>query len=244
MTEPGPSESSTDQAVAASVPSPAQHAASRWSTFPIAAQPRPLVLTSEPIGMGTFTNDEARIAAAEGFLSVAQSVPAAAVEAIWKAGLLRGDRRDPRVLVTSASPSSMAFGTDRGGRQFPAWLLAVTGIEGTCYVMAAESQSLAYPCAEPTVGHSIGGYANLLGDGLTVRVDFDPPWLTRDGGPASSDVDVFETDTAVVFAPTPESEDEGPGAVTFRLRAPLGARVLCDVDGSPLVVARRKRNGR
>lgn len=259
MTPPGPSRPSTEPANPPRANTAAlERAALRWSGFPISAQPRPLVLTSPPIGVGTFTSDEARIAVQEGFLCVDESVPAAAVKAIRKAGLVRGDRPDARVLVTSASPSSMGFGTDRGGRQIPAWLLAITGIDGTCYVMDADSQSLAYPRAEPTVSHSIGGYAKLLGDGLSVRVDFDPPWLTRAGGPASTAVEVVESDAAVAFAPSPDEDrldadrpgvdaagdGERPKAVTFRLLAPLGARVLCDVDGSPVVVARRKRNGR
>lgn len=235
-----------------------EFAASRWRDFPVVAHPRPLVLTSLPIGVGTFTTDDAKVAVEEGLLSVDGSVPAAAVEAIRKAGLLRGDRRHARIRVVSALPSSMGFGTDRGGRQLPAWLLSITEVDGICYVMDAESQALAYPAAEPVTSvHPLGGYAKLLGDGLTVRVDFDPPWLTRDGGPASTAVDVLETDTAVVFAPAldhdPDHNPDGDGggsgresakAVTFRLLEPLGARVLCDVGGSPLVVARRKRNGR
>jgi hypothetical protein len=231
-----------------------EFAASRWRDFPVVAHPRPLVLTSLPIGVGTFITDDAKVAVEEGLLSVDGSVPAAAVEAIRKTGLLRGNRPDSRIRVVSASPSSMGFGTDRGGRQLPAWLLSITEIDGTCYVMDAESQALAYPATGPGASvHPLGGYAKLLGDGLTVRVDFDPPWLTRNGGPASSAVDVLETDTAVVFAPAldhdPDADDgrsgrESAKAVTFRLLEPLGARVLCDVGGSPLVVARRKRNGR
>jgi hypothetical protein len=220
----------------------------------VASHPRPLVLTSLPIGIGTLTTDDAKVAVQEGLLAVDSSVPATAVEAIRKAGLMRGDRPDSRIRVTSALPSSMGFGTDRGGRQLPAWLLSITGIDGTCYVMDADSQALAYPATELlTSVHPLGGYAKLLDDGLTMRVDFEPPWLTKDGGTASTAVDVFETDTAVVFAPSlDDARDNGAEsngrenakALTFRLLEPLGARVLCDVGGSPLVVARRKRNGR
>lgn len=229
-------------------------AAAKWREFPAAANPRPLVLTSQPTGWGTFTTDEARVAVRDGLLWVDGSVPSAAVEAIQKAGLLRGDRAESQIRVMSAVPSSMGFGTDRGGRQLPAWLLSIDGIEGTCYVMDVESQALAYPStASVTSVHPLGGYAKLLDDGLTVRVDFDPPWLTRKAGAASTAVDVLETDASVVFAP---SLDDAPGgadgsggnarasAPTFRLLDPLGARVLCDVGGSPLVVARRKRHGR
>lgn len=264
MTSPGLSRSSTDSVDTADLghladpPRPQvaglAFAAAKWREFPAAAQSRPLVLTSQPIGVGTFTTDEARVAVQDGLLSVDGSVPTAAVEAIRKAGLVRAERSDPQFQVMSAVPSSMGFSTDRGGRQLPAWLLSIRGIDGTCYVMDVESQALAYPSTESVTSvHPLGGYAKLLGDGLMVRIDFDPPWLTRHAGAASTAVDVLETATSVVFAPLIDTAgghaDVSAGntsatALTFRLLEPLGARVLSDAGGSPLVVARRKRNGR
>jgi hypothetical protein len=250
MISPGPS--------ASEQPRPGlEFAATRWIDFPVGANPRALVLTSPPFGLGTVVSPVVSEALQSGGIAVDDSVPAEAVNAIRMAGLLRGSREDPSVRFVSAIPSAMGFGTDRGGRQLGAWLLSIGGVDGSCYVMDAASQSLAYPPnGEVTSSHRLGGYAKLLGDGLTVRVDFGPPWLTRDAGVASSAVDVLETDTAVVFAPTVDHETTVPGdagqhgvpampaGVTFRLRQPLGARVLCDVGGSPVVVARRKRNGR
>jgi hypothetical protein len=226
-------------------------AAYQWREFPVRAQLRPLVLTGVIVGLGTVATDEAAVAVHAGRLAVDASVPPAAVEAIQRAGLLREDDPDSKVRVTTALPSSMGFSTDRGGRQSPSWLLSISGVDGTTYVMGAESQALAYPFEQPvTATHRPGGYARLLGDGLSVRVDFSPPWLTKNIEPTSSAVDVLETDTAVVFAPRPDGDsDPGVGAgmaeltaLTFRLGAPLGARVLCDVGGSPLIVARRKRS--
>ncbi len=229
-------------------PSGLAFAAAKWREFPTTAHPRPLVLTSKPVGVGTFVTGDARAAVEAGLLGVEDSVPAAAVDAMRRAGLVRSDHSESQTRVMSATPSSMGFGTDRGGRQLPAWLLSITGIDGICYVMDAESQASAYPSTESVTSvHPLGGYARLLGDGLTVRVDFKPPWLTRDAAAASTAVDVLETDSSVAFGPSvggAAAGDANTEAVTFRLVAPLGARVLCDVGGSPVVVARRKRNGR
>lgn len=231
-----------------------EFAASRWLDFPVTANPRALVLTGPPLGLGTVVASAAREALLAGQVGTDDSLPAEAVDAIRRAGLLRGSRADPPFRFVSALPSSMGFATDRGGRQLGAWLLTIAGVDGSCYVMDAAAQSLAYPFdGATTVSHRLGGYAKLLGDGLTVRVDFDPPWLTRDAGAASDAVDVIESSTAVVFAPLTDSEltaaeptdiADPRTAVTFRLAEPLGGRVLCDVGGSPVVVARRKRNGR
>lgn len=227
-------------------------AASAWRSFPVATQPRPLVLTGATFGLGTPATDETLRIVRAGLLVVDASVPAAAADALRAAGLVRGEHVDSDVHVTSAVPGSMGYSTDRGGRQLPSWFLAVTGIGGSSYVLDADSQTLAYPFAQAlTVNHPVGGWAKLIGDGLTVRVDFAPPWLIKDSDPTSVDVDILETDAVVVFARRSELDPEAlaesgvgepaPRALTFRLAAPLGARVLCDVHGSPAIVARRKR---
>jgi len=216
-----------------------ESAAARWREFPVAAQPRPIVLTGPPAGFGALLTEEATVAIEAGLLGADASLPPDAVDALRRAGLLRGDRADSAVRVTTALASSMGFSTDRGGRQLPSWLLSISGVDGTSYVMDADSQALTYPSEPITATHRPGGYARLLGDGLTVRVDFAPPWQTKDTDPTSDAVEVLETDAAVAFAPGTDAES-GIG-LTFRLSAPLGARVLCEADGAPLVVARRKR---
>lgn len=217
-------------------------AAAAWRRFPVAAQPRPLVLTGSTYGLASSATDELVQAAGAGLLGVDASVPAAAVDALRAAGLVGIDESGCGVRVTSAAPGSMGYSTDRGGRQLPSWLLTINGLDGTSYVMDAESQALAFPSTHPvTVTHALGGYGKMLEDGLTLRVDADPPWLRKDTGPASTEVAVLESDAVIVFARPADDGGASVAPVTFALQAALGARVLCDVHGSPVIVARRKR---
>jgi len=211
----------------------------KWASFPVQADPRPLVLFGEPVSIREgFTDGDGKVAFAEGRVDADGKVPPEAAEAFEK--LTKPGSGGPRLKVLSARKGTAAFATDRGPRDLPAWIFELTQTLGPVAVLAVKPD---YEAEYATFS------AKVSADGATLtvmmnkadepcpgepRVTLEPQWL--------------ESPTAVavglkqVIGPV-EPGEKGNCAhdlalhmaeYTISLDRPLGNRVLVDSGGNPI----------
>jgi hypothetical protein len=222
-----------------------------WSTFPVNATPRPLVLTTDPVSApasGFRTTD-----AKEAFLSGAFVAPSAlpagpqhadgypVVSAAQAFATMRaegspavGAPRPPTPLViTDVRFGTSSFGTDRGTRLLPAWLFSFQDVTRPASVLAVDSSSR-FPAPSASLGMSSVG-ARLDPDGRTATIRFVGAAPGR--GPCTADytVDQLPSNTAIAIRVRETRREEGNCiAVGYSrhanivLASPLGNRVLVD----------------
>lgn len=230
-----------------------------WRSFPVGADPRPIVV----IGPGVrapeagFPDSDTKQAWLAGAIDLPGKLPAAPTRAAGyplltaaEAGRHLGegghDASATRLVVTGARLGTRTVATDRGPRPLPVWLFTLRRVPGEASVLAVA------PPARFLPGPATGDAANpepvtLHPDGtLTVRF----VGAAAEPGPCGADyaVDVTETATAVGLAirTVPRRADADPGAgcdavgysreVRVRLAAPLGARVVVGPGGLPAQV--------
>jgi hypothetical protein len=206
-----------------------------WSTFPVDADPRPLVLAGPTVHVrGGYTSGEAKRAAFTGRPAPDPGVllPAEVVAAVTphaaappgEAGVLR---------ITGATLGEAEFMTDRGPRAFAAWFLEFADMYGPTIVLDPAVAAGAWPTAAPAGGSPMTS-AVLEADGRTLTFSFV-------GSPARytdyPEALVHESATAVVVVPVSADKPNADGirllyaetrSVRAVLAAPLGARVLAD----------------
>jgi hypothetical protein len=211
----------------------------KWASFPVDADPRPLVLLGERVNVKEgFTDDDGKIAFIEGRVDADGKVPPEAAEAF--AQLAKPAEGNPRIKVLSVHKGTAAFPTDRGGRDLPAWIFELTQTLGPVAVLAIKPE---YEAGYATF------QAKVSADGVTLtvtmakasppcpgepRITLEPQWL--------------ESATAVavglkqVIGPV-EPGEKGNCAhdaalhmaeYPIRLDRPLGNRVLVDSHGNPM----------
>lgn len=246
-------------------PSPAtildweERAVERWADFPVAADPRPVVLTGgevrlgEPIGNFKFVEGDFKRAFALGMVEGAPGVPDEPVE------LLRRRRRPdrevpagPSLVLTRAERSETEFWTDRGRRVLSAWRIDSSGAQGMIWALdeAGHAQCWVPPPSPDTPErrpHSLSlQCATLFDDGVTLRVRFRGELEAM----VAYDASVLETSTAVCIVPVerplqnesrataswPLVDDSHSRELTVRLDRPIGARVLVGHGGYPVTV--------
>lgn len=191
-------------------------AAAVWADFPIAVQPRPLVLTGPVLSVTGFRVGHAKLNFIEGQVAVEPDVAEDAVKSFWAAFT-----RPPRlrratgthIRLYAADRAEHTFPTDRGPRLLPAWHLHFADSLGPIYVLDKNELDAAW--APPgTRKHSqlSGGSVTISADGLrgTCRFGTDP---VRHH--ATQPARILERPAAVVIGPEtvkverPPSRDRG-----------------------------------
>ncbi len=193
--------------------------------------------------------------AKEAFLAgrfVGSALPTRLLEVIERAAEVpRPQGGPPEPLeVVHAEFDEAEFLTDRGRRNLPAWRLTGPEIIGCIWVADAALSLGSWPRREqPTAPEGLHG-PHLLTDGVTVE---DPLGLVVRfvGGPPTlldyPDAEVLESPAAVTVIPrSRRTEHLRPGAldgpvgvrreIRTQLAAPLGGRVLVNLDGAPCPV--------
>ena len=258
-TSPATPPTLTDQAVL-------QRALAAWADFPVNASPRPLVLpdgddqiVASP-AFGVSSNDQ-KLAFGEGAIDPPPILPSTPTEAdgygLITAGqafreLSAGNGQSlttTRIQTTSVTLGTASFDDDRGAVQLPAWVVTFGGgVTGSQEVLAVSPASTS-PIPAPLLavsGLSMFYQAELSSDGRTLTVDTGgaPPG----SGPCDArySLEVASSDTAVaigvVVQPNPAPSDQVCGypemltQLTTVLTAPLGARVVVNVQAQPVEV--------
>jgi hypothetical protein len=213
----------------------------KWASFPVDADPRPLVLLGEPVNVEKgFTDGDGKAAFLDGRIDPNGKVPPEAAEAFAK--LAKPNAGTPKIKVISAELGTAKFGTDRGPRELPAWIFQLTETLGPVTVLAVKPDYQA--------GYAMSG-AKVSADGMTLtvamakavepcpgepRVTYEPEWL--------------ESTTAVAVGLRNQTGPVAPGVkgncahdlayrtadYTIKLSKPLGSRVLADASGNAMPV--------
>lgn len=158
----------------------------RWERFPVAEDPRPLVLTEAPLQVeGGFVDQQVRDTFAAGALVGAGGVAdqqvqllrqVAGVAVAGRAGSPaatappEGRRPTGRVLeVRAAQRDERRWGTDRGRLLLPCWQLTVEGAVGPVWLLDAEAAG----CWSPTVAAGAPRPPGAAGRQVQARVERD-----------------------------------------------------------------------
>jgi hypothetical protein len=168
----------------AASPGPLAGDAAAWADFPVAATPRPVVLTGQAIQdpRTGFRDSDSKLAYIEGRLTLAASLPDApakldgytvssAADAVHKMQTPEG--KGPPVAttlqITDVRLVEHAFATDRGKQALPAWELKIAGVDYPAYVLAvAASEQF-----DPVAGEGDGAVPlTLSGDGRELTLPF------------------------------------------------------------------------
>ncbi len=241
VTAPAPtSTTSTTTPIPATDRSALEDALQTWTSFPVHASPRPLVLTTDPVAAPAsgFATDDAKEAFLSGLFTAPARLPAApseaggyevvgAVGAVGALAFMRasgsrapGQTHPPSPLVVDAVRfGSASFGTDRGRRTLPAWFFSFRGVQDPSAVLAV-APSLRFFPAGVTPGTAQLD-ARIAPDGRTLTVTFtgSPPGP----GPCGLDytIDQLATDTAVAITVRPLAHEP-----------PLPPHVACPLIGA------------
>lgn len=229
-------------------------ALSRWESFPVSQQPRPLVMSGPLTRFERgFRSGEAKRAFHYGDIEAAIPLPRGLLQVLRDSAPppLPGPKQWPRpLLITQASPGTAEFATDRGRREFPAWRLGGPEVDGLFWALDPAIAATRWRPPDPAPPRPFAGEPHR---GAAARIESDDRTLhfTFVGGsPAFFDypsAEVIETTKAIVVLPAQRYVGPpGPGGlslvgfgrtVTVRLARPLGARVIVDFDASPVAVA-------
>ena len=222
----------------------------RWVDFPASLDPRPIVCLGGPILCRGFTTGEAKGAFLMGVIDAAGDVPDEPVRYLRQGRGHRGFNVGQPLRVLRATNAEAAFPTDRGPHMLPAWRVEAEDALEPIWVLGDDARRRCWSSpSEPAEGWPHAGYpvwgAVVDGDDLGLSVDFT-------GGLHSLfryELVTLESETAVVVVtiqklvrPTegsifiPRRGDPHRGRV--RLKQPLGARVVVNMDASPVSVTR------
>jgi len=227
----------------------------QWSTFPVNRDPRPLVLVGPRIRTDQgFSSATAKIAFLTGAIDGDASVPPAVLELLRATDWSGTMSLEPaRPVVRNARLSEAEFMTDRGRQMLPAWRLESDGVIGSIWVLDPESVRTEWRLPEPPLRPA--PFPGIPHRAQAASIDPDDRHLDFRfvGRPENladyRSAEVIESPTAVVVLPTMMyREPFGPHSivspvgrtrsVSVELGAPLGARVLVDLDARPVVVSR------
>lgn len=207
----------------------------RWVSFPIGADPRPLVVLGEEVQAPKFVEVEDDTAFYLGRVDANGKVPPEAAQAFAK--MSKPDAGKPTIKVLSARKDTAKFDTDRGPRELPAWIFELAGAYGPVVVLDIKPGYLAE--------HS-KTRASVSADGRTLTVN-----MAKAGEPCPGQQATIyqprrlESPTAVAVGLHVSGGPEGgcprraiylSEDYTIRLSGPLGNRVLVDPKGNPITV--------
>ncbi|MBV9823790.1 MAG: hypothetical protein JO144_16290 [Actinobacteria bacterium] len=221
---PGANSGGTDGVGRAGPPSGGDPAAAlaKWRSFPVTANPRPLVLVGAPVldPATGFRTGDAKLAYVSGAFEPAVALPStpvtsggyalvtarAALEKLRASAAKQPVAHPVRIVAVSLGKAS--FGTDRGPRTLPAWRFTLDQAADPVEVLAVAPKYL-WPAASaglPDRGATLGA------DGRTVTYRF---FGTPAGPPpcgAEYAADVAEAGTAVVLSVREVAPSPRPGS--------------------------------
>ncbi|MDR2987285.1 MAG: hypothetical protein LBV34_20860 [Nocardiopsaceae bacterium] len=218
----------------------------QWSGFPADRQPRPLVLLFPAVRAGGFPDVDKKMAFLSGAIDAAPAFPATVLQAL-RTQRARTTYAGPPLTVTTATPASTKFCTDRGRLELPAWEVRATDVRESIWVLDPSLSEQAWQPPAPYVPDWPGSTAVLKADGRTVTMTFS-------GSPYADypDAAIVEAGAAVAIVPTPvfiapdtsaSSAMQGgmplvgqARRITISLARALDGRVLLDDSGSPVMV--------
>jgi hypothetical protein len=215
-----------------------------WAAFPADREPRPLVLLDTVPAVrpsGLFPDEQAKMAFLHGAVKAGPGFPLPVLEALRGQP---GEYAGPPLLLAEAVLGSFRYETDRGSYVLPTWEVHAQGVFHAIQVLdpAVISSGQVW---EPPGRKCVRGYrptVTLGPDGrtLTMRLigssnaDSDqPPASVLELGNAVALVfrERVKARPAGWYAPTGRTRE-----VTAVLSAPLGNRVLLDIEGGPVIV--------
>ena len=237
-----------------------EQAAARWSSFPVDAVPRPIVLTGRGVRLGDragnfkFLDGASKQAFVSGMIHGATGVPDEPVELLRRLGRAHLNRPETAtsLLLTRAERSEAEFWTDRGRRVLSAWRIETSGARGAIWALDVDALSRCWcpPAPDPTdprpppqdLMHDLGiDRATLFGDAMTLRLRFK----AKAESMATYQALVVETPTALCIAPVEQQTRSTEAGATWhhasreltaRLTLPLDARVVVNLGGNPVTV--------
>lgn len=116
----------------------ARWAVDRWSEFPVAQTPRPVILADSRVHIETgFATGEAKMAFIEGRIESRVSVPAAVLAELARQSHPDHSRSAAPLLITGVELGATEFVTDRGRQRLPAWRLTAQDALGPIWVLDA-----------------------------------------------------------------------------------------------------------
>jgi hypothetical protein len=227
-----------------------------WKSFPVTAQPRPLVLTVARIldpPTGFVTGDQ-KLAYGSGQFALATTLPAApptsggyaivaakaALEQLRSSSDGSGMGAVSPLRITAITLGRATFGTDRGQRLLPAWRLTLAGVSGAAQVLAVAPSQLWPPKPLPV---DPWDKAAIAADDQSITYSFlgsPSNCIAHYAGKLAESrtaavLSVREITARPVSCPAVGVER----TVTVHLSEPLGNRVLLTAQGSPIPVQRR-----
>ncbi len=240
-------------------------ALARWQSFPVSADPRPMVLIGGMVLDPTsgFTTDADKQAYLAGQFELGAALPTApptvdghtvipAQAALDRLGEnASGQQAGTRLRIVKVKLTRAKFYTDRGPRLLPAWQFSLAGVADGVEVLAV-AQSQVWPAAQ-LESTWLQEEASVAADGRTLTYVF----YASPGGPSPCGVDyagrLAESRAAVVIsvaeAPRASLSSGSTGqacpalavkrTVTVRLAEPLGNRVLLNPRAAPVAVVTR-----
>ncbi len=232
-------------------------ALTRWETFPVGAEPRPVVLCEPPVHVdGGFVDQAASAAFWAGALVGTDLLPEEARALLpgavggWDSTAAHQADGTQVLQVTAARRAERRWRTDRGLALLPGWQLTLTGAVGPVWLLDVAASGCWRPpaacCAAPAGAAGRQVRARVERDGTTVHLSLLVPEPSAAG---SGGCDFIASPTAVVALPAGgPTPPEGPRLVAYQpfdgyrvelvgqLAEPLGQRVVVDLDGSPVVV--------
>ena len=186
-----------------------------WASFPVAANPRPIILLGEAIvGPEAFPDGDSKLAFLERRVRLAASLPTSptvrggyplltarqAFDQLRSSpGIAKGPPTTATVVITDVALADHNFLTDRGTQSLPAWRMRLRDVTGDVYVLAVA------PSARYSFSSERGLYDALAipsADGRQLTINFIADH--RSTGPCdpayTSSLQVVETHTTVVLA--------------------------------------------
>jgi hypothetical protein len=235
-----PVESAISEGYADDWPRIGPQTAAEWASFPVGAEPRPLVLLGGQVTVPKdFADFESKTMFTEGRIDPDGKVPPEAADAF--AQLVKPAAAGPRLKVASAEKVTGRFGTDRGQRDLPAWVFRLTGVREPVAVLAAKPDF-----QFPETIYS----AQVSPDGVTLTLRLPAPPVACGGEPKITyHTEWLESPTSVAIGlkkltgkivagnvGTCRRMPNSSANYTIKLNGPLGNRVLVAANGDPLPV--------
>jgi hypothetical protein len=213
--------------------------ATRWAAFAVDGAPRSIVLLDDRVQLdgGGFVDDESKMAWLDGAIEAHSPTPNA--ELALLPSRRQGDT-ETILRITGVTRTVAPFLCDRGPRSLPAYRLQMTGLQGSCVVLAPEAECW-WPVSEADQRRGPGGAATINQDDVTIHFPAFGGVLTE-----FHRAEFQEHATYVVGRAITSERRVPPGTavvalgvtrdVTGRLTAPLGGRMLLNMSGQPLAV--------
>ena len=216
-----------------------EEVATRWAAFPVDGAPRPIVLLDNRVQLDGdgFADNKSKLAWLDGAIEAHSPTPSAVLALLPS----RSQGNTETVLrITGVTRTVTPFFCDRGLRSLPAYRLQMTGLEGSCVVLAPDVKCW-WPVSEADYRRGPGGAATIDQDDVTIHVPAFGGVLTE-----FHRAEFQEHATYVLGRAITSERRVPPGTavvalgvwrdVTGRLTAPLGGRVLLSTSGQPLAV--------